>query len=75
MKVMALFSAYIRFLKTDLLERCKRKSADVKENDIFWVLTVPAIWGQAAKEFMMEAALLVSPYYFLPLKIYLHVSF
>ena len=29
-------------------------------NDIHWVLTVPAIWSDAAKQFMREAAIKVS---------------
>ena len=32
----------------------------VKRDDIFWVLTVPAIWDDSAKQFMREAAVNVS---------------
>lgn len=28
----------------------------IEKRDIFWVLTVPAIWDDAAKQFMREAA-------------------
>jgi len=28
----------------------------IKEGDVLWVLTVPAIWDDAAKVFMKEAA-------------------
>jgi molecular chaperone DnaK (HSP70) len=31
----------------------------VTEDDISWVLTVPAIWSDAAKQFMKEAAVKV----------------
>ena len=33
---------------------------EVQEGDIFWVLTVPAIWDDTAKQFMREAAINVS---------------
>ena len=32
----------------------------VEKDDIFWVLTVPAIWNDSAKQFMREAAVNVS---------------
>ena len=32
----------------------------VERDDIFWVLTVPAIWDDSAKQFMREAAVNVS---------------
>lgn len=31
-----------------------------EENDVTWVLTVPAIWDEPAKQFMEEAAEIVS---------------
>ena len=54
------FSNSIRFLKTDLLKMCCDQVPDTREEDIRWVLTVPAIWGDAAKQFMREAALKVN---------------
>lgn len=36
-----------------------KKQLGVKENNIRWVFTVPAIWSDAAKQFMTEAAVLV----------------
>ncbi|XP_053399341.1 heat shock 70 kDa protein 12A-like isoform X3 [Mercenaria mercenaria] len=51
------FSLAIHFLKNDLLKECHNQLADVlQEEDIQWVLTVPAIWNDAAKQFMREAA-------------------
>ncbi|KAL3878389.1 hypothetical protein ACJMK2_030745 [Sinanodonta woodiana] len=50
------FMYSIRALKsmveTDLTER----SIPIKEDEIIWILTVPAIWNDAAKQFMREAA-------------------
>jgi molecular chaperone DnaK (HSP70) len=51
------FSLAIKFLKEDLLEECRKQLVDVlTEKDIQWVLTVPAIWNDGAKQFMREAA-------------------
>ena len=33
---------------------------NLQEDDIFWVLTVPAIWDDEARQFMRKAAFLVS---------------
>jgi hypothetical protein len=56
------FSLAIRFLKDDLLSMSKQRLNDggLDVNDIHWVLTVPAIWNDAAKQFMREAAETVS---------------
>jgi hypothetical protein len=55
------FSLAIEFLKEDLLENCQKQLADVLTKDyIKWVLTVPAIWNDGAKQFMREAAEQVS---------------
>ena len=62
----------IRYLKDNLLETLRTKHSSwyadhktrgqetandlVYEDDIHWVITVPAIWEDAAKLFMREAA-------------------
>jgi hypothetical protein len=52
------FSLSIRYLKDDLLKMSESRIAGggLQEKDIYWVLTVPAIWNDAAKQFMREAA-------------------
>ncbi|XP_052779782.1 heat shock 70 kDa protein 12A-like isoform X3 [Mya arenaria] len=51
------FALSIKYLKDDLLSVSKDRIADaVLQNEIHWVLTVPAIWDNAAKQFMREAA-------------------
>ncbi|KAL3878673.1 hypothetical protein ACJMK2_031004 [Sinanodonta woodiana] len=50
------FGAAIRFLKTHLLNTLASRGTGVAEKDIHWVLTVPAIWSDAAKQFMRETA-------------------
>ncbi|KAK3605681.1 hypothetical protein CHS0354_013478 [Potamilus streckersoni] len=50
------FALSIKCLKIHLMEMLKKQETGVEEEDIFWVLTVPAIWNDAAKQFMREAA-------------------
>ncbi|KAK3594170.1 hypothetical protein CHS0354_016901 [Potamilus streckersoni] len=51
------FSMAIKFLKDDLLnESSLRVAGGIRANDIMWVLTVPAIWNDSAKQVMREAA-------------------
>ncbi|XP_060606845.1 heat shock 70 kDa protein 12A-like [Ruditapes philippinarum] len=52
------FSLVIRYLKDDLLKESEKKLAGgLKEEEIQWVLTVPAIWTPPAKQFMRECAI------------------
>ena len=50
------FSACIRYLKEHLENNCRLAIPDLRPDDIRWVLTVPAIWNDASKQFMREAA-------------------
>lgn len=56
MKAIDVFSAAIEYLKNHLLEELKKRGMDRCEEDIRWVLTVPAIWKDPAKQFMRDAA-------------------
>ncbi|KAL3880085.1 hypothetical protein ACJMK2_032354 [Sinanodonta woodiana] len=53
------FTAAIRYLKDDLLKEGRQgmMDGDLKESDVDWVITVPAIWDDPAKQFMREAAI------------------
>ena len=58
---MDIFSISIKYLKDSMLnELNKRVTTTILATDIDFVLTVPAIWGDAAKMFMREAAIQVS---------------
>lgn len=59
MKAMDVFSICIKYLKNAMLSEMNLQLADgeIIENDIDFVLTVPAIWGDEAKLFMREAAI------------------
>ena len=52
------FSAAIKFLKEYFLENIKNRNArsKVTVDKVRCVLTVPAIWNNAAKQFMRESA-------------------
>lgn len=51
------FSHALRFFKQHVLaELSDQSTAKLSEEDITWVLTVPAIWRQPAKQFMRTAA-------------------
>lgn len=56
MPAMYVFSSAIRFLKDHLMKSLAEMMHDVRDGDVKWVLTVPAIWDDAAKQFMREAA-------------------
>ena len=56
MPALQVFSSAIKYLKDHLSKEVDKKMTRFEENDIFWVLTVPAIWTDAAKKFMREAA-------------------
>ncbi|XP_061185738.1 heat shock 70 kDa protein 12A-like [Saccostrea echinata] len=58
MDALIIFSASIKYLKEKMVDRCKQQVTGIEEDDIHWVLTVPAIWSDPAKQFMREAAVL-----------------
>lgn len=53
-----IFTHCIKFMKDDLMKMVKKKKLDTefKTENIRWVITVPAIWEEPAKQFMREAA-------------------
>jgi len=52
------FSLSIKFMKDEAIKTIRTRIGDesFSAKDIQWVLTVPAIWSPAAKQFMREAA-------------------
>ena len=62
MKAIDVFSSAISFFKDHLIESVKQRNAGngITVESIRWVLTVPAIWSDSAKQFMREAAEKVS---------------
>ena len=61
MKATDVFSAAIMCLKEHLENELKKTGVSQEEEDnIRWVLTLPAIWGDDAKQFMRDAAVEVN---------------
>ncbi|XP_063402350.1 heat shock 70 kDa protein 12B-like isoform X1 [Mytilus trossulus] len=56
MLAIEVFSGGIHYLKDHLLTHFKERIPHLREGDIHWVLTVPAIWDEAAKKFMRKSA-------------------
>ena len=60
MPAKTVFRECIKHLKEQLLHALEKKATTFTLDDIHWVLTVPAIWSDAAKQFMRESAAEVS---------------
>uniref|UniRef100_A0AAU0MUF1 Heat shock protein family A member 12 variant X2 n=1 Tax=Urechis unicinctus TaxID=6432 RepID=A0AAU0MUF1_UREUN len=53
------FSMALRYLKSHLIDAVEKQSSHpISRDHIRWVITVPAIWSDASKQFMREAAFL-----------------
>ena len=70
------FSLSMKYLKDEAVETIRDATGDkyYSAEDFQWVLTVPAIWTAAAKQFMREAAYQVTKLHcliacFLPLSL------
>jgi hypothetical protein len=50
----------ISYLKLEAEKMLMEKGYRVNPDDVKWIITVPAIWSDAAKQFMREAAEQVS---------------
>jgi hypothetical protein len=61
MPALKVFSESIKYLRGHLENYLHRKQVicGLQASDVDWVLTVPAIWTDPAKQFMREAANLV----------------
>lgn len=64
-RAIEVFAHALRFFREHAIKEVKEQSSSVLEGEeIRWVITVPAVWRQPAKQFMREAAYLaglVSP--------------
>ncbi|OWF37208.1 heat shock 70 kDa protein 12A-like [Mizuhopecten yessoensis] len=58
MNALEVFSAIIFYLREHMLRAMHARSISegVQDDEVHWVLTVPAIWSDQAKQFMREAA-------------------
>ncbi|XP_052816567.1 heat shock 70 kDa protein 12B-like isoform X2 [Mya arenaria] len=56
MPAMTIFEMSIRYLRDHLVAELKKQVGGISESDVLYVITVPAIWTDAAKQFMREVA-------------------
>ncbi|XP_021349317.1 heat shock 70 kDa protein 12A-like [Mizuhopecten yessoensis] len=56
MLAMKVFAEAVKYLKDHLLGTCEKRGLELLMSDVRWVLTVPAIWNDRAKQFMRECA-------------------
>ncbi|WAR10928.1 HS12B-like protein [Mya arenaria] len=56
MDIIDVFGGAIKFLREELLKTLKANAPRFEENDVKWLITVPAIWEDAAKQIMVLAA-------------------
>jgi len=61
---MTIFTMAIRYMKDHLLRALKKQVPNIEQSDVMFVITVPAIWNDAAKQFMREAAVAVRQFIF-----------
>ena len=65
LSALTVFSLSIEFLANNMVQSCNEQiNGVIKKEDVHWVLTVPAIWNEAAKQFMRHAAEKVGLYEF-----------
>ena len=58
LSALTVFALSIEFLTTDMLKFGENKIAGgITTDDVHWILTVPAIWTDSAKQFMRKAAI------------------
>ena len=55
-EAMTVFTESIRYLKNLFLISFVNSRPDLQEQDVLYVLTVPAIWSDPSKQFMRNAA-------------------
>jgi hypothetical protein len=60
---MKVFGTSIKALMKHLFLNLNARGIEIEPMDIRWVLTVPAIWPDAAKQFMRNSANLVNTIY------------
>lgn len=59
LSAMKVFAKSIEALMQHLFDIFNQRGIDIKKTEIRWVLTVPAVWSDAAKQFMRRSAELV----------------
>ncbi|KAK3085535.1 hypothetical protein FSP39_004848 [Pinctada imbricata] len=56
LKALLVFSHSVKYLVDKFHQLSKSQGIGINDDEIMWVLTVPAIWSESAKSFMRKAA-------------------
>ena len=56
MKAHLVYALCIEHMKDKIMERLTAAIHNLQDEDVHWVLTVPAIWNEQARQFMIKAA-------------------
>lgn len=59
MQAKDIFGHSIKYMKKRLLDDLQARGNMIRDENIMWVVTIPAIWNDSAKQFMREAAIMV----------------
>ena len=59
MPIIQVISAAMKYLKNTLIKLLQDEDHKVKNSQVRWVVTVPAIWQAPARQLMREAAYMV----------------
>jgi len=63
-KALTIFAHALRFFRNHALQELADQSQTcIVDEDVRWIITVPAIWKEPAKQFMRQAAYQVRSYY------------
>ena len=55
MLTLTVFSESIKYFKDHFLRNTRNAGLNFREDEIHWVLTIPAIWKNDSKQFMRES--------------------
>lgn len=55
-KAIDVFALSLEFFKDDLNKALKKTGYDIEDDEVQWVITIPAIWNPRSKQFMRMAA-------------------
>lgn len=56
LKAIDVFALSLKFIKDNLDKELEKTGYDIGEEEVQWVITIPAIWNPRSKQFMRIAA-------------------
>lgn len=56
LKAIDVFALSLKFIKDNLDKELEKTGYDIGEEEVQWVITIPAIWNPRSKQFMRMAA-------------------